>query len=201
MYVQLRFANPIDFILVLLGLTTAIIHGVALPISLHYFGFLTNVFVNQFTSKQLANFEFTFEPFELIRDLSDRFVIIDLNIIFSGFINFTNITGGIVNCSEEYVLLPPSVNFDEALQLGVTELAECLDDETFITEVNELILAFIVIGIVVLFVGTIQIFSFQVASDSHVKTIKEKFFHSILYHEAQWFDGRSSGELASRLAK
>lgn len=106
-----------------------------------------------------------------------------------------------MNCSEEYVLLPPTVNFDQALQLGVTELAECLDDDTFIMEVNELILGFIVIAIIVLFVGTIQVFAFQVASDSQVKTIKEKFFHSILYHEAQWFDSRSSGELASRLAK
>ncbi len=184
-----------------MGFLASIIHGFALPISLHYFGFLTNVFVNQFTSKQLANFEFTFEPRELLIELQSRFEFIDFNIIDSGFINFTNITGGIVNCSNDYVLLPPGTNFNEALRLGVTELAECLDDETFIMEVDRLILIFIIIAAIVLVVGTIQIFAFQVTSDNQLRTIKERFFRSVLYHDAQWFDGKSSGELASRLAK
>ena len=190
-----------DIVLIILGFLAAIIHGVALPVSLHYFGFLTNVFVNQFTSKQLANFEFTFEPAELLVDLESRFTFIDFNIINSGFINFTNLTGGIVNCSEDFILLPPITNFDGALQLGVTELAECLDDETFIAEVDRLILAFISIAVIIFFVATLQVFAFQVTSDNQVKTIKEKFFHSILYHDAQWYDSKSSGELASRLAK
>lgn len=176
-------------------------HGVALPISLHYFGSLTNVFVNQFTSKQLANFEFTFDPEELLLQMQDRFTFIDFDIIHSGFINFTNLTGGVVNCSEDYILLPPVTNFDETLQLGVTELAHCLDDETFIMEVDRLLLVFIIIAVIVLFVATVQVFAFQVSSDNQIRTIKERFFRSILYQNAQWFDSKSSGELASRLAK
>lgn len=198
---KLRFASPADDVLIILGLLAAVIHGVALPISLHYFGILTNVFVNQFTSKQLANFEFTFDPAELLLDLQSRFTFIDFNIINSGFINFTNITGGIVNCSEDYVLLPPITNFGEALQLGVTELAECLEDEMFIEEVNKLILIFIIIGITVIFVATFQVFALQVTSDNQVRTIKQRFFQSVLYHDAQWYDRKSSGELTSRLAK
>ena len=95
---------------------TAVAHGLALPISMHYFGILTNVFINQFTSKQLANFEFRFEPRDFIN--TDRFAIVDIELVLSGFINFTNLTGGVVNCSEDFVLLPPVLNFDESLELG-----------------------------------------------------------------------------------
>lgn len=166
---------------------------------MHYFGFLTNVFINQFTSKQLANFEFTFDPLDFLD--STRFAIVDLNLILSGFINFTNLTGGVVNCSEDYVLLPPALNFDEALELGVTELADCLDDETFIREVNRFVIGFVGIAAVVLLVGTVQISAFQATSDRQTRTIKERFFRSILYQEAKWFDDKSSGELSSRLSK
>lgn len=188
-----------DVILLVVGTLTAVAHGLALPISMHYFGIITNVFVNQFTSKQLANFEFTFEPLEIIS--RPRFAIVDIDFIVSGFINFTNLTGGVVNCSEEYVLLPPVLNFDETLQLGVTELAECLEDGPFITEVNRYVIGFAVIAAIVLLVATVQIFAFQVSSDRQAKIIKQQFFRSILYQEAEWFDSRSSGELSSRLSE
>lgn len=166
---------------------------------MHYFGFLTNAFVNQFSSKQLANFEFTFNPDDVVS--SSRFTLIDFNILLSGFINFTNLTGGVVNCSKDYILLPPIANFDRVLKLGVTDLAQCLDDETFIVLVNRYVLAFVAIAVIVLFVGTLQVVSFQAVSDRQSKVIKQRFFRAILYQEATWFDSKSSGELSSRLSK
>ena len=166
---------------------------------MHYFGILTNAFVNQFTSKQLANYEFSFDPNDFVG--TGRFAVVDLNIILSGFINFTNITGGVVNCSEDYILLPPVITFDDALELGVTELADCLEDEMFITIVNRYVAVFIGIAYIVSYMGTLQIFSFQVSSDRQTKSIKESFFQSVLNQDATWFDGRSSGELSSRLSK
>lgn len=166
---------------------------------MHFFGFLTNAFVNQFTSKQLANFEFRFDPFDFLT--STRFAIVNPDLILSGFINFTNFTGGVVNCSKDYVLLPPVLTFEATLELGVTKLADCLDDDNFIVLVNRYVFSFVGIAIVVLVVGTVQIMAFQLSADRQAKTIKRRFFGAVLYQEAAWFDSQSSGELSSRLSK
>ena len=183
----------------MLGTVSAIAHGVALPLSMHFFGLLTNAFVNQFTSKQLANFEFRFDPRDFLS--TPRFTIVDPDLILSGFINFTALTGGVVNCSEDYILLPPVLNFDAALELGVTELADCLNDTDFLIQVDRYVLSFVGIALAVLVVGTVQIFSFQLSADGQAKTIKQRFFSAVLYQEAKWFDKQSSGELSSRLSK
>ena len=44
----------------LVGTVTAIAHGTALPIAMWVFGLLTNVFVNFFSSQQLANTELSY---------------------------------------------------------------------------------------------------------------------------------------------
>lgn len=170
-----------------------------MPISMYFFGSLTNIFINHFTSKTLANFEFRYEPVDLLD--SQCFFFIDLDIFLSGFINFTNFTGGVVNCSDDFVLLPPSLSFNTALQCGVTRLASCLDDAEFIPLVERYVIAFAIIGGIVVLVGTLQGFSFQVTSERQTRKIKEKFFHALLYQEAQWFDTKSSGELTSRLSR
>lgn len=193
-----RFATFWDWILLLVGTIASVAHGVALPISMLYFGDLANVFVNQFTSKTLANFEFYYDPVDLLD--SQCFLFIDLDVFFSGFINFTARTGGVVNCSDDFVLIEPTLTFNRALTCGVTMLARCIDDITFIPEVNGFILAFGIIGVIVFLVGTVQIFSFQVAGDRQIKRIKERFFRAILNQDAKWFDNTSSGELSSRLS-
>ena len=187
----------------ILGTLAALVHGAALPVAMFYFGHLTNVFVNQFTPKQLANTEFSFVPEELIELFREREIkfVVDPNVILSGFINFTNITGGLVNCSEDYVLLPPSVNFDQALQFGVTEIAKCLEDGPFIEAVNRYVIGFVCIAAIVLVVGTVQISMFQISSDNQVQRIKLRFYRSILRQETAWFDSHSSGELSSRLSE
>lgn len=189
-----------DVVLLLLGTMAAIAHGVALPISMHYFGILTNIFINQFTSKTLANFEFYFEPADLFdSQCLDEFI--DLNLFFSGFINFTALSGGVVNCSDDFILIPDTITFNRALQCGVTRLATCLDDEAFIPEVDRYVIGFAIIGLIVVFVGTVQIYCFQVSSDRQTRRIKERFFRALLYQDAKWFDSKSSGELSSRLSR
>jgi ABC-type multidrug transport system fused ATPase/permease subunit len=166
---------------------------------MYFFGTLTNIFINQFTSKTLANFEFRFELVDILD--TDCFLFIDPQILFSGFINFTALSGGIVNCSDDFFLISPSLTFNVALECGVTRLARCLDDEEFIPLVNRYVVAFGIIGAVVVLVGAVQVFAFQVTSDRQTKRIKERFFHALLYQEAGWFDTTSSGELSSRLSR
>ena len=183
----------------ILGLIAALIHGTTLPVAMNYFGNLTNAFVNQFTSKQLANFEFSFDP-RMFLDFP-KFAAIDPDIITSGFINFSNLTGGIVNCSEDFVLLPPATNFDETLKLGVTELASCLEDGPFFTEIVSYVVGFVVLGVIAFFAGSLQILAFQLAGDRQVHRIRLKLFDSILRQDAEWFDRHATGELSSRLSE
>ena len=177
----------------------AIIHGTALPIAMVVFGELTNAFVNQYTSLQLANFEFYFDPADFIG--GDRFAIISPSILLSGFINFTNITGGVVNCSEDFVLIEPNLNFDDVLQLGVTDLAECLENDEFIALVNYYVTLFGIIAAVVFVTSFFQILLFQSSCEKQVSRIRLKFYHSILKQEIGWFDATPSGGLSSRLSE
>lgn len=183
----------------ILGIIAATINGATLPVAMNYFGHLTNAFVNQFTSKQLANFEFTFDPRMFLN--FPKFAAIDPNIILSGFINFTNLTGGIVNCSDDYVLLPPATNFDEALKLGVTELASCLEDGPFFHEIIIYVIIFSALAVIALIAGALQILTFQLAGDRQVYQIRLKFFESVVKQDAEWYDRNASGELSSRLSE
>ena len=83
----------------------------------------------------------------------------------------------------------------------MTELADCLDDDGFIIQVNRYIINFVRIDNSVIFVGTIQIVAFQVSTDRQARTIKQRFFGAVLYQEAAWFDSKSGGELFGRLSK
>lgn len=181
------------------GIIAAAVHGTTLPVAMNYFGHLTNAFVNQFTSKQLANFEFSFDP-RMFLDFP-KFAAIQPDIITSGFINFTNLTGGIVNCSDDFVLLPPSTNFDEILKLGVTELASCLEDGPFFREIVSYVFGFIALAVIAFIAGALQILTFQLVGDRQVYQIRLSFFESVLKQEAEWYERNTSGELSSRLSK
>ena len=83
----------------------------------------------------------------------------------------------------------------------MTELADCLDDDGFIIQVNRYIIKFVGIANSVILFGTIQIVAFQVSADRQTRTIKQRFFGAVLYQEAAWFDSMSGGELSGRLSK
>ena len=177
----------------------AIAHGTALPLAMLVFGDLTNAFINQFSSAQLVLTEFYFNPLDFIG--SPRFAIIDPRILQAGFINFTNLTGGIVNCSEDYILIPPVLSFQDALELGVTRLAMCLDNEQFIIQVERHILAFVLIAVGVFVVGFFQITTFQLACERQVHKMRLCFYRAILRQDIGWFSTNPSGELTSRLSE
>ena len=177
----------------------ALLHGVALPAAMLVFGLLTNAFVNQFTSAQLANYEFSFDPLDYIEE--GRFGSVDASVILSGFINFTNITGGMVNCSDSYELLPFNQTFDDILHLGVTQLASCLDNPTFLKLVDLYTLIFVALAVAVWVVGGAQVALFRVAGSRQVDRVRRKLYRSVLQQEVGWFDATAPGELSSRLGE
>ncbi len=182
----------------------AMIHGAALPVAMLIFGDLTNAFVNQYASAQLANYVFYFEPEDFLG--RDELVIIDPKILAAGVIDFRNITGGVVNCSEDYVLISSGLigsglNFDDALQIGVTKLAKCLENDEFIDEVDYYVLLFAIIAVVVFITSFIQILFFQFPAERRIFELKKQFYRAILRQNIGWFDTNPTGELSNRLSE
>lgn len=184
-----------------MGLATflAILHGAVLPVTMFVFGLLTNAFVNQYSSVQLANYEFTFDPREYIE--LRRFAAVDINVILKGFINFTNITGGVVNCSDRYELLPFNQTFDDILKVGVTQLASCLDSPTFLTLVTIYTLVFVGLAVAVWLLGAAHVTLFSIAGRRQGRGLRSRLFSSVVRQELGWFDGSPPGQLTSRLTE
>ena len=177
----------------------ATLHGAVLPVAMLVFGLLTNAFVNQYSSAQLANYELSFDPTYYIEN--GRFAAVDFRVVITGFINFTNITGGVVNCSDSYELLPFNQSFDDILQLGVTQLASCLDNPTFLAIVNRYIAVFVGLAVASWLLGGAHVALFSVSGLRQVARLRDRLFASVVRQELAWFDGTSPGDLMSRLTQ
>lgn len=177
----------------------AVLHGVALPGAMLAFGRLTNAFVNQYSSAQLANYELTFDPHFYIS--MGRLASVDIRVIMDGFINFTNITGGVVNCSDNYELLPFNQTFDDVLKLGVTQLASCLDNPTFLEVVTHYTWVFVGLGVAGWLLGGGHVALFRLASQRQMTRLRSHLFSSLMRQELGWFDASSPGEISSHLTQ
>lgn len=189
----------LDWLLMIMATCLSLLHGAVLPVAMLVFGQLTNAFVNQYTSAQLANYEFYFDPVEYIE--LGRFAAIDFNVIITGFINFTNITGGVVNCSDDYELLPFNQTFDDILKLGVTQLASCLDNPTFLALVTEYTIIFIGLAIASWMVGGAHVTLFSMTSNRQVKRLRNHLFSSLMKQEIGWYDATPPGDITSQLTQ
>ena len=163
------------------------------------FGLLTNAFVNQYTSAQLANYELTFDPLDYIEE--GRFGSVNVSVILPGFINFSNITGGVVNCSKHYELLPFNQTFDDILKLGVTSLARCLDNPAFLALVDHYTIIFVGLAVGAWLVGGTHAALVRAAGMRQVVRLHRKLFQSVLRQEMGWFDATPPGELSARLTE
>lgn len=177
----------------------AILHGTVLPLAMFVFGLLTNAFVNQYSSVQLANLEVTFDPIDYIEQ--GRFTNVDASIILKGFINFTNITGGVVNCSESYELLPFNQSFNDILKVGITQLATCLDNPTFLRLVTKYTSIFVAMAVAMWLLGAAHVTLFRVAGGRQATRLRSFLFSSVVWQELGWFDGTPPGQLTSRLTQ
>jgi ABC-type multidrug transport system fused ATPase/permease subunit len=192
-------AGVSDVLLMIVAACVAVLHGAVLPAAMFVFGLLTNAFVNQYSSAQLANYELEFDPLEYIS--MGRFAAVDVRVIVTGFINFTNITGGVVNCSDSYELLPFNQSFDDILQVGVTRLARCLDNPTFLSLVNRYTVVFVGLGVASWLLGGAHVSLFRLSGVWQVRRLRSCLFSSLLQQEAGWFDATPPGEVVSRITE
>ena len=194
---QFSDASERDVLLMVLAACLAALHGAVLPAAMFVFGLLTNAFVNQYSSAQLANYELEFDPLDYIK--MGRLAAVDVRVILSGFINFTNITGGVVNCSDSYELLPFNQTFDDILQVGVTRLARCLDNPTFLALVNRYTVVFVGLGLASWLLGGAHVSLFRLSGAWQVNRLRTRIFSSLLRQESGWFDATPPGEVLSRI--
>lgn len=196
---QFSQATLLDVWLMVVAGLLALLHGAVLPAAMLVFGLLTNAFVNQYSSAQLANYELSFDPLTYIE--MGRLAAVDVRVIVEGFINFTNITGGVVNCSDSYELLPFNQSFDDILKLGITELASCLDNPTFLALVTRYTLVFVGLAVVAWILGGAHVALFSVAGRRQVMRLRDRLFSSLVWQELGWFDATSPGKITSRLTE
>ena len=125
----------------------------------------------------------------------------DARVILPGFINFSNITGGVVNCSKDYELLPFNQTFDDILKLGVTRLARCLDNPAFLALVDLYTIIFVGLAVGAWLVGGAHTTLFHAAGMRQVVQLRRKLFESVLWQEMGWFDTTPAGELSAKLTE
>ena len=115
-------------------------------------------------------------------------------------LDFRNITGGVVDCGATYTF---GTNFtlEEALHQYISNDTSCLDDDSFIAEINRLVFIFLGIAGGALLAAFIQYSLFQMAAERQVHKIRLLFYRSILRQEIGWFDTNPGGELTSRLSE
>ncbi|EDW02070.1 ATP-dependent translocase ABCB1 [Drosophila grimshawi] len=86
---------------------------------------------------------------------------------------------------------------NEMIETTGSNSADWIDP--FLAAVQDFALKNTYIGIVMLFCSYISITCFNYAAQSQIKTIRSKFFKSVLHQDMSWYDINQSGEVASRM--
>ena len=77
----------------------------------------------------------------------------------------------------------------------------CLDESSFIAEINMIAIYFVISASAMFFFGYIQISTFQVSSERQVFKMRLAYYSSVLRQDIGWFDVNPSGGVSSRLAE
>ncbi len=145
------------------------------------FGDLTDTFINQITSRALAE----------VRNGGDCADCVNCNEVIR---NETIPDCGTFGTNS-------TITFEEVLKMCFNSRVTCLDNDAFIDEINAQVLIFVGIAVGVFICGNLQIYLYLVACERQVKKIRQSFYRAILRQEIGWFDATPSGELASRLTE
>ena len=204
-----------------LGAVTAVVHGFILPISLFLISLITNSFVFHEGARLLVNQEVNINQDDAIALAINGYqfdkigapvcsqehlaVIFDPDATYIN-VNLRNLTGGVVNCSENYkvIVIPPfavDFNVSTILKFCIGDVAYCLDDITFTSDMNTLIIAFTSIALLAIVLGSLQSFLFQTAAERQVHRLKLRLFRSVLHQDISWFNSQSCGDVCTWLSE
>ena len=169
----------------------AVLHGGALPVSMLVFGNVTNAFVYYTNSRDLATGQYA-------------------------QLNLTPVTNNSLDCGATYdasgdpglayALLALNINpiaftLSDVVKAVVSNSSQCLDDTSFISEINQLIYEFLGIAGGSFVLGFIQVTLFQLACERQVYKLRLRYYRAILRQDIAWVDGKSAGEIASHISE
>ena len=174
---QVRLSSAGDWLLTVVGTLAAMVHGAAFPVAMFIFGDITNAFVSHSVSRDLAQ--------------SQSVVV--------GGRSIANITDGVVNCTETY--LPGNFTLSQLLAQLISSQYTCLDNSSFIAEINMLIYIFIGIACGAFLMAVIQVWALQTAGERQVQRLRLQYYHAVLRQDVAWFDRNSSGELSNTISE
>ena len=231
---QFRYATCVDWFLMFLGSLAAIVHGFALPASLVLLSFVTDAFTFHEASAIIATTESHVPLAFLIRLVTPGFgrgggtlgglcdfpsapeltgskfrrSLSSRDVASTLLVNFTNVTGGVVNCSADYrysISFPYNVEFtfniDSVIKECIAPKAACYGDATFTVYITNLVIAFSFIAVLAVILGSLQVLFFQIASERQVKKIRLAYFRSVLRQDQAWHSLQDVGAVSSQLTE
>ena len=80
-------------------------------------------------------------------------------------------------------------------------VAQCLDKDSFIAQVNSEIFYFIAIACGAFLMGYLMIQTFHLASERQVYKMRLAYYRAVLRQDIAWFDLNPAGEVSSRLSE
>lgn len=177
-FLQFRYATKLDYLLMIIGSLTGIVHGVSLPLLMLVFGELINSFIYQ---------EQTFTVAECL-DLPRECDVI-----------FNTTSPGFLSCADTNTSFLNGLTLEQLVEITFGDRAECVSDNEFTDQVFLYCIYFSIIAATVFVFAYFQISFFQMACERQVRKIRLFFYRAILKQNIGWFDVNPSGELASRL--
>lgn len=203
----------------MLGTFASIAHGFVLPAALFVLAGVTDSFVMHEASRIVANTD-TQIPVGFIGDViggSDgieqgRFCnfqgelscsdpgVTCANTSFGADISF--------NCSKKLTFELPHP-YLITVELSITEIldnclfasAQCLDNESFIVVINELIYSLLAVSLAATLLGSLQVLLFQTVCERQMQNMRLHYYRALLRQELGWFDQSPAGELCYKLSE
>lgn len=161
----------------LIGTLCAIAHGVALPFLFNYFGDLTNSFITQAISSNIAQNISNLTGMDI--DCSSVF-----NVTFDSNISLVDAT--------------VSTILENVQQFSSSK---CLLGDEFIESINVIVYIMVGISVAVFIVALVQVAGFQWAAERQTHKIRLKYYRAIIRQDIAWFDANPTGELVNRLSE
>lgn len=204
---QWSYATVLDWFLLLIATTAAIVHGGALPAFTIVFGDFIDLFLDQGRTQEVGR--------QITSALSTATGLVldarDLDCESPDPFNVSAIMGVLpLTIILRFDLVgQPDPTFFPVIINGTSDWSTifdsigstCLDNVALIEGINEFVFIFIGLAVGVFTFGYLEISFFQTACERQVKKIRLAFYKAILRQEVGWFDANPSGELASRIAE
>ena len=90
---------------------------------------------------------------------------------------------------------------DEVFVSFFGEAATCSSTNSFINDINMIVIFYVIIACVTMLFGFTMIATFQVTSERQVHRMRLAYYKAVLRQDIAWFDLNQPGEISSRMSE